>query len=292
MVDLESLKKRIELVDVRLKTAHSARERESDALKQLWEQIHGRFDEQKGEIAELRKNVAELKNVRDDLLGMVQNLLGSVEDGLESMTEETVPYIRQMAGELLSGGEEKAVAESAFGNGPDRPNAEPSLDEDREQDELLAAIEHSLNNADDFMELSGSGQPELTTAQQDSVSSTPILNDDSVNNADDFIELSGFVQTELTTAQQDSVPSIPDLNDDSVDDTTEDIATAESSIKPLSPGIRNLVVRLEGFTLQALSPEQTEDEPAEEADLNRDLREIEVLRGELMGLRERVSAGH
>jgi hypothetical protein len=65
-----------------------------------------------------------------------------------------------MAGELLSGGEEKAVAESAFGNGPDRPNAEPSLDEDREQDELLAAIEHSLNNADDFMELSGSGQPD------------------------------------------------------------------------------------------------------------------------------------
>ena len=66
MVDLEGLKKRIEMVDVRLKTAHTARERESNALKQLWEQIHGRFDEQTQEIVELRTKVVDLEHVRND----------------------------------------------------------------------------------------------------------------------------------------------------------------------------------------------------------------------------------
>ena len=75
MLDLEGLKKRIEMVDVRLKTAHTARERESNALKQLWEQIHGRFDEQTQEIVELRTKVVDLEHVRNDLLGLVENLL-------------------------------------------------------------------------------------------------------------------------------------------------------------------------------------------------------------------------
>jgi hypothetical protein len=161
----------------------------------------------------LRKNVVELEDVRNDLLGMVQNLLGSVEDGLEFMTEETMPYIRQMAAELLSGGGPKPVTEPAFDDHPDQLKAEPGLDEEREQNELLAAIERSLNNADDFPEIPGSGPPKPTTALQDSAASTP------------------------------------NLNDDLVDDTPEDIATAELSIKPLSPEIRNLVERLEGFTL-------------------------------------------
>lgn len=255
MVDLEGLKKRIELVDVRLKTAHSARERESDALKQLWEQIHGRFDEQKGEIAELRKAVVELEDVRDDLLGMVQNLLGSVEDELETMTEETVPYIRQMAGELLGGSEEKTVAGPAFDDEPDRVNFVPNLDENREQDELLAAIERSLNNADDFPEIPESGPSEPTTEIQDSAATTS------------------------------------NMDDDSADDTPEEISTDEEPIKPLSPGIRNLVERLEGFSLQSQTPEETDADAADGDDLSRDLREIEVLRGELMGLRERVSGG-
>lgn len=255
MVDLEGLKKRIELVDVRLKTAHSARERESDALKQLWEQIHGRFDEQKGEIAELRKNVVVLEDVRDDLLGMVQTLLGTVENGLESITDETVPHIRQMAGDLLSGGEERIVAGPAFDNEPDRLNFVPSLDENREQDELLAAIERSLNNADDFPAIPGSGPSDPTTELQELAATTP------------------------------------NMDDDLADDTPGEISTAELSIKPLSPGIRNLVERLEGFSLPAHTPDQTEADTIDGDDLSRDLREIEVLRGELMGLRERVSGG-
>ena len=84
MVDIKCLKKRIELIDVRMKTAHSARERESDALRHLWDQIQGRFDEQKSEIVQLRSRIAELEDVRDDLLQLVQDLLGAVENGLES----------------------------------------------------------------------------------------------------------------------------------------------------------------------------------------------------------------
>ena len=253
MVDLEGLKKRIELVDTRLKTAHSVRERESDALKQLWEQIHGRFDEQKGEIAELRTKVYELEDARDNLLGMVEHLLSSVEGGLESMTEETVPHSRQMAGELLSSGEQKDIASPAFDDDQNHSSDDASLDESHAQDELLAAIERSLNVTDDFPDLPGSEE------------------------------------LELSTAQDESTTSIPETNVSPVEGQPDYISTADISIKPLSPGIRDLVQRLEGGTLQSLSPEGTEDESAEEDDLSRDLREIEVLRGELMGLRERVS---
>ena len=255
MVDLEGLKKRIEMVDVRLKTAHTARERESNALKQLWEQIHGRFDEQTQEIVELRTKVVDLEHVRNDLLGLVENLLNSVENGLESMTEEAVPHIRQMAGELLSGRKAPKAAAPTFTVDQDIGGHEPDIDENSAQDELLAAIERSLNDADDF--------PELAEADE----------------------------LELTTVADDSSTSIPDLNDNSPGEAPRKPGAADRSIMPLSPGIRNLVQRLEGVTLQSYGAGKTDEKPAEEDDLSRDLREIEVLRGELMGLRERVSAG-
>ncbi len=255
MIDLEGLKKRIELVDVRLKTAHTARERDSNALKQLWEHIHGRFDEQTREIAELRTKVVDLEQVRNDLLGLMENFLNSVENGLESMTEETVPHIRQMAGELLGGREAPKVAAPTFAADHNYDREEPEIDENSAQDELLAAIERSLNDADDF--------PEPAEAEE----------------------------LALTTVVDDASTSIPDMNDNSPGEAPRKPVATDRSIMPISPGIRNLVQRLEGVTLQSYSSGKTDEKPVEEDDLSRDLREIEVLRGELMGLRERVSAG-
>ena len=250
MVDIKGLKKRIELIDVRLKTAHSTRERESDALRHLWDQIHGRFDEQKKEISQLRSRVAELEDVRDDLLQLVQDLLGAVENGLESMNDETVPHIRQMADTLLNGNDaEKPTPPAAEPKSVS--SIEPSLDENNAHDELLAAIERSLNDADGFSERTDAEEIGLATALDDS----------------DEITL------ELTGA-----------------DTETAIASApEASLRPVSPGIRSLVERLEGITIQSTDYQNESDDIPEEDDLSRDLREIELLRGELMGLRERIA---
>ena len=102
MADLSSLKQRVELVDLRLKTAHGARERESAALMETWEQIRDRFVEQNAEIAQLRDRVGELEDARDDLLQMVHGLLSAVEGGLDRMSDESVPQIRTMAANLLA----------------------------------------------------------------------------------------------------------------------------------------------------------------------------------------------
>jgi len=42
---MDGLKKSVVLIDVRLKTAHCARERESAMLMETWEQIRGRFQD-------------------------------------------------------------------------------------------------------------------------------------------------------------------------------------------------------------------------------------------------------
>ena len=62
---------------------------------------------------------------------------------------------------------------------------------------------------------------------------------------------------------------------------------------PVSPGIRDLVSRIENAVgedfLDTAPAAEENSEPDDE--LNRDLREIEALRGELHGLRQRISSG-
>tara|TARA_R110000787_G_scaffold89896_21_gene190242 strand:+ start:249 stop:1034 length:786 start_codon:yes stop_codon:yes gene_type:complete len=258
MVDINGLKKRIELIDVRMKTAHSARERESDALRHLWDQIHGRFDEQKKEIIQLRSRITELEDVRDDLLQLVQDLLGAVENGLESMNDETVPHIREMADTFLNGNGPEKTSQPA-GEPLSHPDIEPSLDANDAQDELLAAIERSLNDADEFSDLAVS----------------------EVEETEEEIEL----ETALDAACEGTL----ELTDPPSDTVTAIASAPEVPLRPVSPGIRSLVERLEGITIQSAAPQDEADDQPEEDDLSRDLREIELLRGELMGLRERIA---
>ena len=73
MAEMDGLRKRVELVDVRLKQAHSARESESAALVQTWEQIRERFQDQSAEITKRRNQIADLEDSREDLQKMVHN---------------------------------------------------------------------------------------------------------------------------------------------------------------------------------------------------------------------------
>ena len=152
MAEMDGLRKRVELVDVRLKQAHSARESESAALVQTWEQIRERFQDQSAEITKLRNQIADLEDSREDLQKMVHSLLSAVEVGLDSMADETVPQIKGMAGELLSqNGDVIGLSQpsSDLISGPVNSSGEPNF-----HDDLLTAIEQTINDADqeDFAE--------------------------------------------------------------------------------------------------------------------------------------------
>ena len=124
---------------------------------------------------------------------------------------------------------------------------------------MLAAIERSLNDADEFSDLAVS----------------------EVEETEEEIEL----ETALDAACEGTL----ELTDPPSDTVTAIASAPEVPLRPVSPGIRSLVERLEGITIQSAAPQDEADDQPEEDDLSRDLREIELLRGELMGLRERIA---
>jgi hypothetical protein len=140
MGELDILRQRMEHAELRLRTAHSARERECSALNETWEQIRARFIQQNTEMAGLRARLAELEDQKEDLIGMVRGLLAAVEDGVEHMRDATVPRISTMAGELLGEGREADPLHSAA-------NEETGHEDPREA--LSAAMPASASAADE-----------------------------------------------------------------------------------------------------------------------------------------------
>ena len=246
MADIDGLKQRIELIDLRLKTAHSARERESAALVETWEQIRDRFQSQNAEILSLRERIRVLEDAKEDLQGMVDSLLGAVEGGLERMSDETVSSIRKMANELLSESappETLPEAPPVSQSEPPAPGFAPVEQEesdetdDTEDDDFLAALERSANAA-----------------------ANPVR------------------------------PTEPEEDDVLALDTPIDA--------PVSPGIRDLIARIEettgefgtgGSGDEAIDPQESHDSQEAPEELEQDLLEIEQLRNELLGLRQKIS---
>ena len=232
MTEMDGLRKRVELVDLRLKKAHSERESESAALVQTWEQIRDRFQDQSAEIIKLRNQITDLEDSREDLQKMVQSLLLAVEGGLDSMADETVPQIKSMAGQLLSNNGDVIGSSQPPSDSVSRPvnsSGEPNF-----HDDLLTAIERTIGDVDQ----------------------------------------EGFAE-------------------DSIQPTVPEVLFQTDKSEPASPGIRNLISRIENavgedFLEPALA---SDDENVDgDDDLSRDLREIEVLRDELHGLRHRIAA--
>lgn len=125
MAELENLRTRVEKVNHDLKSAHSARERESEALMAMWQQIRTRFTDQDQELARLRRRTVELEDAKDELSGMVRALLEAVEATTEEINDPAVPRISKMAEDLLAGNSTNtARPESGATAKADRP-AEP-----------------------------------------------------------------------------------------------------------------------------------------------------------------------
>ncbi len=220
MAELENLRARVEKVNFDLKSAHSARERESEALMALWQQIRTRFTDQDQELARLRRRTAELEDAKDELSGMVRALLEAIEATTGEINDPTVPRISRMAEDLLAANSgipaRRDSGAAAMAERPAEPMPAPA-----------AATE------------SPAGAPRGEVADVD----TAIVGES------------------------------------------------------LSPGIRKLISRVEGVFddgAEDRPPEPKENatisgDASSDDDLERDLMEIEKLRIELQGLRQRMN---
>ncbi len=121
MAELQSLRSRIEKVNLNLKAAHSARARESEALTALWQQIRTRYTEQEQELVHLRHRTAELEDTKDELLAIVGHLLETMEGTMAGIDDGTVPKISKLASELLASEEGTASEPAAGRTQPTRP---------------------------------------------------------------------------------------------------------------------------------------------------------------------------
>lgn len=261
MADLSSLKQRVELVDLRLKTAHGARERESAALMDSWEKIRDRFIEQNEEITQLRDRVAGLEDARDDLLQMVHGLLSAVEGGLDRMSDESVPQIRTMAANLLAE------------NGDQTPRTDSSFN---------SVLAETLRSEESYTPVPAPSEPVQPAADQ---------------------SVSGNLHGALLESIEQSIDTVRETSDERDEDydlVQQDMPAASDYIKEAaSPGIRDLVARIEtAVGPEILESQSTGDDDEnddsfyeEDDELSRDLQEIEALRGELHGLRQRISSG-
>lgn len=243
MRDIELLKQRVGSAGRHLAATEQARDRESEALMEMWRQIRGRFAEQDNEIARYRAQVEQLVDANENLGRMVDELVATIEGSVDRGRDKTVPRITSLAEELLS-----TEPDPLAMTGPGAETTPPRRAED-DLDTIAAAD-------DDH----GFGEPD---------------------SRDENREGFGFGDD----------AAAPEAEGSTVADERE--ADEES----LSPGIRNLISRIEAVNngaLNGVSGDAEEDaEPtADDADdeLTRELREIETLRTELSGLRERISA--
>lgn len=103
MSNLDALKARVERAEKGLSSAHATRDRESEALMEMWRQIRERFQEQDKELAEYRARVEALEANREQMMKMVEGLLQTIEGSVEQTAVGTVPKITGMAEAMLEG---------------------------------------------------------------------------------------------------------------------------------------------------------------------------------------------
>lgn len=253
MADLEVLKKRAENAERHLKAVQSSRESECEALSDLWTQIRNRFTQQDQEIAEYRARVSDLTDANAELTQLVDVMIRTIEKSVVRTKDETVPRITELARVLLA-----AEPIAPLGDG----TAKSSNAETRSPNANKSQPQRSEIN--------------LKNQSKDKSIERNDLGEDATRGSKDGVE-------SLVTRREPRAVS--------------DRANSVSA----SPGIRNLVARIEAAVARPghgtpsngadlpESPEAADD--GEDTALARELKEIESLRSELNGLRERISAG-
>ena len=261
MRDLGVLKERIEYAERHLSASHSARERESQALMAMWRQIRDQFEAQEQEIARYRAQLVEMTDVNDELSALVDRLIQSVEGGIADSENETVPEIARLADDLLQS------------QPTSRPSPRPTQSRRPPPPSSVPAPEARIPEPEEILELDTPADPPFAETA------------DATENSDG----SSFGAS-LEEALAESV------EDD--DDNLSIPPAAPVAEVSASEGIRDLISRIENAVA---TPEDTAEVASagadgnleeEDEDLARELQEIEALRSELNGLRNKISAGN
>lgn len=262
MRDLGVLKERIEYAERHLSASHSARERESQALMAMWRQIRDRFEAQEQEISRYRAQLAEMTDVNDELSALVDRLIQSVEGGVAESQNETVPEIARLADDLLQSQPAPGPAHVAAERSASRPVAD-------------SAPPERIPEPEEILELDTPADP-------------PFANE----SADESAASSSFGAS-LDAALAESLDDEDDLTIPRSEPVEE--ASASEGIRDLISRIEDAVPTSEDAAAEAdrgdgdMTAEREDDD--EDEDLARELQEIEALRNELNGLRNKISAG-
>ena len=257
MPNLDVLKQRVEDAERRLHSVQSARERECDALMEMWHQIRGKFQDQAQEIADYRTKLTALQDMNVELAAMIDSMLGSIEGSVERSFDQAVPEITGMAKELLE--------------------TEPAADAD------LTDI--SLDNLEDSPSIASTPTPATsipTSAEGQLLSQR--LEELGQQMIDQHREPEA-IESEPSDGPAEPTIATPAIPDDP--DEVLELTEPASHEEPSSVGIRNLIGRIERAVNRSSGQG---DQATGENEVDRELEEIEHLRSELNGLRARISS--
>jgi hypothetical protein len=257
----------------------------------MWLQIRTRFTDQEDEIARYRTRLEETTEKNTELGRMVDDLLATIEGNLNRARDQTIPRITNLAEELLA-----SEPQSAADGVPDDDTAgEISF-----QQTLMASsnLDHDMDAAAPGPE---AGQPAADAEPEDDA-------EPAVNSVPD---------PEIVRSVLDQIAA-----DDHGATSAEELDPAQAEEpgpvqgESLSDGIRDIISRVENMSAGVLSSpaggaggqDSGSDEflaeflgtadgkgaaaaPTDEPDdaLAQELREIESLRNELSGLRDRLT---
>jgi hypothetical protein len=279
MAEVEILKQRIVRATTHLEAKRSAREREAETLIETWSKIQERFARQDEEITRFRARVAGLEETNEELRNLVESLLSTVETGVNEPADETMPQIAAAAQGLLRAEPVSfAPAHVAESPAPDAGATESRLDTLIRATTLQSAAEDTALPAE---------QAEPEPAQSEL--------DDEIDEIEAFDELEDEIDDEsepvAAALTADTIAAEPEAEAEDEPDSPPASVTRAASGASRGTGIRSLLSRIE------LAVNKSKDEPPaaaeaeEDDDLARELREIEDLRSELNGLRQKMAAG-
>lgn len=305
MRDIESLKQRIEAAEKHNSSSELARSRESEALMDMWHKIRTRFTEQEDEIARYRVRLEEMSEKNSDLGRMVDDLLATVEANLDRSRDESVPRIAGLAEELLASepssfalpeeiadqSEADSFSEALMSVSIDN-NEEIHTERGPELTPEFARIENVVPDPEivrSVLDLIAADDADIASSS-DTREPAPEESRSAVNES-----LSDGIRDIISRVESMS-SSVQDVDPDPAPAPAPAPAIATKASAPVTPPADDVDTQSDEFLSELLGALKSSDEeptpPSKQDDvLEQELREIESLRNELSGLRDRLSTG-